>query len=74
MKNRDVPRLLLEMYEEALSEYNGKGNERYRLALLGLVNAFESDLETMGITLEGLGMEQCQKASCQSPFQRRSRR
>ena len=49
MQYGDVPHLLREMYKEALEESETEENERYRLALLGLVNAFRTDLDRKAI-------------------------
>lgn len=54
MEYRDVPHLLREMYEEALQGSEAEENERYRLALLGLANAFRADLERIGIQTTNL--------------------
>lgn len=51
MQTGDVPHLLWEMYEEAMTGAESAENEKYRLALLGLVNAFEADIDRMGLRL-----------------------
>lgn len=54
MEYRDVPHLLREMYEEALKANQTAENERYKLALLGLVNGFRTDLERKAVRMSDI--------------------
>ena len=46
--NDTVSHLLWKMYQESLSESQDYENQRYQLALLGLVNAFKLGTSQLG--------------------------